>query len=81
MWIQVKVWKDFEKLNFSLMMRKFDVVIQVNTVQKTLVEAWGLIRETFVDPTFNHQGMFLRIKIRNQCQCLNNGLNLVRFLS
>lgn len=24
-------------------------------MQKTLVEAWGLIRETFVDPTFNHQ--------------------------
>jgi len=21
------------------------------------VEAWGLIRETFVDPTFNHQGI------------------------
>ena len=29
---------------------------QVNRVQKTLVETWGLIRETFVDPTFNHQG-------------------------
>jgi hypothetical protein len=29
---------------------------QVNRVQRTLVEAWGLIRETFVDPTFNHQG-------------------------
>ncbi|KAL6604843.1 hypothetical protein ACP70R_042787 [Stipagrostis hirtigluma subsp. patula] len=28
---------------------------EVNRVQKTLVEAWGLIRETFVDPTFNHQ--------------------------
>lgn len=28
---------------------------EVNTVQRTLVEAWGLIRETFVDPTFNHQ--------------------------
>ncbi|RWW40105.1 hypothetical protein BHE74_00054503 [Ensete ventricosum] len=27
----------------------------VNTVQRTLVEAWGLIRETFIDPTFNHQ--------------------------
>ncbi|KAI7990237.1 hypothetical protein LOK49_LG12G02058 [Camellia lanceoleosa] len=27
----------------------------VNTVQRTLVEAWALIRETFVDPTFNHQ--------------------------
>lgn len=21
------------------------------------MEAWGLIRETFVDPTFNHQGI------------------------
>jgi hypothetical protein len=30
---------------------------QVNRVQRTLVEAWGLIRETFVDPTFNHQGI------------------------
>ncbi|XP_023638563.1 carboxyl-terminal-processing peptidase 3, chloroplastic isoform X2 [Capsella rubella] len=28
---------------------------EVTTVQRTLVEAWGLIRETFVDPTFNHQ--------------------------
>ncbi|KAF9597330.1 hypothetical protein IFM89_017233 [Coptis chinensis] len=28
---------------------------EVNTVQRTLVETWGLIRETFVDPTFNHQ--------------------------
>ncbi|XP_044469041.1 carboxyl-terminal-processing peptidase 3, chloroplastic-like isoform X2 [Mangifera indica] len=28
---------------------------EVNKVQRTLVEAWGLIRETFVDPTFNHQ--------------------------
>ncbi|XP_010504702.1 PREDICTED: carboxyl-terminal-processing peptidase 3, chloroplastic-like isoform X1 [Camelina sativa] len=28
---------------------------EVSTVQRTLVEAWGLIRETFVDPTFNHQ--------------------------
>ncbi|KAJ4817720.1 Carboxyl-terminal-processing protease [Rhynchospora pubera] len=29
--------------------------IEVNRVQKTLVETWGLIRETFIDPTFNHQ--------------------------
>ncbi|KVI12061.1 hypothetical protein Ccrd_009524 [Cynara cardunculus var. scolymus] len=29
---------------------------EVNAVQRTLVETWGLIRETFVDPTFNHQG-------------------------
>ncbi|KAB2608183.1 C-terminal processing peptidase [Pyrus ussuriensis x Pyrus communis] len=28
---------------------------EVNSVQRTLVETWGLIRETFVDPTFNHQ--------------------------
>ncbi|KAK9289565.1 hypothetical protein L1049_007721 [Liquidambar formosana] len=28
---------------------------EVNTVQRTLVEAWGLIRETFIDPTYNHQ--------------------------
>lgn len=28
---------------------------EVNTVQRTLVEAWGLVRETFIDPTFNHQ--------------------------
>ncbi|XP_035545336.1 carboxyl-terminal-processing peptidase 3, chloroplastic-like isoform X1 [Juglans regia] len=28
---------------------------EVNTVQRTLVEAWGLIRETFIDPSFNHQ--------------------------
>ena len=31
---------------------------EVNRVQRTLVEAWGLIRETFVDPTFNHQGPY-----------------------
>ncbi|KNA04809.1 hypothetical protein SOVF_196290 [Spinacia oleracea] len=29
--------------------------VEVNRVQRTLIEAWGLIRETFVDPTFNHQ--------------------------
>ncbi|KAL2923723.1 Carboxyl-terminal-processing peptidase 3 chloroplastic [Bienertia sinuspersici] len=29
--------------------------IEVNRVQRTLVEAWGLIRETFIDPTFNQQ--------------------------
>lgn len=28
---------------------------EVSTVQRTLVEAWGLIRETYVDPTFNNQ--------------------------
>ncbi|XP_077214664.1 peptidase S41 family protein [Tasmannia lanceolata] len=35
---------------------------EVNTVQRTLVEAWGLIRETFVDPTFNHQDWDLRLQ-------------------
>lgn len=33
-------------------------VPQVNAVQKTLVEAWGIVRETYVDPTFNDQGKF-----------------------
>ncbi|RZC83087.1 hypothetical protein C5167_045873 [Papaver somniferum] len=28
---------------------------EVSRVQRTLVETWGLIRESFVDPTFNHQ--------------------------
>lgn len=28
---------------------------EVTTVQRTLIETWGLIRETYVDPTFNHQ--------------------------
>ncbi|CAI9285352.1 unnamed protein product [Lactuca saligna] len=28
---------------------------EVNAVQRTLVETWGLIRETFFDPNFNHQ--------------------------
>ncbi|XP_073045849.1 carboxyl-terminal-processing peptidase 3, chloroplastic isoform X1 [Primulina eburnea] len=35
---------------------------QVNTVQRTLVEAWGLIRETFIDPTFNHQDWDLQLQ-------------------
>lgn len=35
---------------------------EVNTVQKTLVEAWGLIRETFFDPTFNHQDWDLKLQ-------------------
>ncbi|KAF5938258.1 hypothetical protein HYC85_025764 [Camellia sinensis] len=35
---------------------------EVNTVQRTLVEAWGLIRETFVDPTFNHQDWDLKLQ-------------------
>ncbi|WZZ17828.1 hypothetical protein YC2023_110917 [Brassica napus] len=28
---------------------------EVTAVQRNLVESWGLIREAFVDPTFNHQ--------------------------
>lgn len=35
---------------------------EVNTVQRTLVETWGLIRETFVDPTFNHQDWDLKLQ-------------------
>ncbi|KAM6568455.1 hypothetical protein CsatB_016440 [Cannabis sativa] len=35
---------------------------EVNRVQRTLVEAWGLIRETFVDPTFNHQDWDLKLQ-------------------
>lgn len=35
---------------------------EVNTVQKTLVEAWGLIKETFVDPTFNNQDWDLKLQ-------------------
>jgi len=30
--------------------------LQVNTVQQTLVEAWGIVWGTYVDPTFNNQG-------------------------
>jgi hypothetical protein len=30
--------------------------LQVNTVQQTLVEAWGIVQGTYVDPTFNNQG-------------------------
>uniref|UniRef100_A0A1D1Z0V3 C-terminal processing peptidase n=1 Tax=Anthurium amnicola TaxID=1678845 RepID=A0A1D1Z0V3_9ARAE len=37
-------------------------VREVNTVQRTLVEAWGLIRETFIDPTFNHQDWDLKLQ-------------------
>ncbi|MQL91241.1 hypothetical protein Taro_023851, partial [Colocasia esculenta] len=37
-------------------------VREVNTVQRTLVEAWGLIRETFVDPTFNHQDWDMKLQ-------------------
>ncbi|KEH41543.1 carboxy-terminal processing peptidase-like protein [Medicago truncatula] len=35
---------------------------EVNAVQRTLVEAWGLIRETFVDPTFNHQDWDMKLQ-------------------
>ncbi|KFK35013.1 hypothetical protein AALP_AA5G222800 [Arabis alpina] len=35
---------------------------EVTTVQRTLVEAWSLIRETFVDPTFNHQDWDFRLQ-------------------
>ncbi|CAI9100062.1 OLC1v1036984C1 [Oldenlandia corymbosa var. corymbosa] len=35
---------------------------EINTVQRTLVEAWGLIRETFVDPTFNHQDWDMKLQ-------------------
>lgn len=27
------------------------------------MEAWGLIRETFIDPTFNHQGNKIEFSI------------------
>nr|XP_029118540.1 carboxyl-terminal-processing peptidase 3, chloroplastic isoform X3 [Elaeis guineensis] len=35
---------------------------EVNTVQRTLIEAWGLIRESFIDPTFNHQDWDLKLQ-------------------
>ena len=31
--------------------------MQMNIVQRTLVEAWGIVRETYIDPTFNNQGI------------------------
>ncbi|XP_078443730.1 peptidase S41 family protein [Wolffia australiana] len=37
-------------------------VREVNIVQRTLVEAWGLIRESFVDPTFNHQDWEMKLQ-------------------
>ena len=37
----------------------------MNRVQRTLVEAWGLIRETFVDPTYNHQGISTELLLFN----------------
>lgn len=36
--------------------------IEVNRVQRTLIEAWGLIRESFIDPTFNHQDWDLKLQ-------------------
>ncbi|BFI30960.1 carboxyl-terminal processing protease [Marchantia polymorpha subsp. ruderalis] len=35
---------------------------EVNTVQRTLVEAWGIVRETYVDPSFNHQDWDLTLE-------------------
>lgn len=35
---------------------------EVNAVQKTLVEAWGIVRETYVDPTFNDQDWDLKLQ-------------------
>ncbi|KAJ0965137.1 hypothetical protein J5N97_026275 [Dioscorea zingiberensis] len=35
---------------------------EVNAVQRTLVETWGLIRESFIDPTFNHQDWDLKLQ-------------------
>lgn len=37
-------------------------MMQVNTVQRTLVEAWGIVRETYVDPSFNHQDWDLTLE-------------------
>jgi len=31
-------------------------LLQVTKVQRALVETWGIVREAFFDPTFNHQG-------------------------
>ncbi|CAM6003435.1 unnamed protein product [Sphagnum balticum] len=35
---------------------------EVNTVQQTLVEAWGIVRGTYVDPTFNNQDWDLKLQ-------------------
>ncbi|KAL2633013.1 hypothetical protein R1flu_004492 [Riccia fluitans] len=35
---------------------------EVNSVQRTLVEAWGIVRETYVDPSFNHQDWNLKLE-------------------
>ncbi|KAG0581655.1 hypothetical protein KC19_4G269400 [Ceratodon purpureus] len=35
---------------------------EVNAVQRTLVEAWGIVRETYVDPSFNNQDWDLKLQ-------------------
>ncbi|KAH7512449.1 hypothetical protein FEM48_Zijuj12G0091900 [Ziziphus jujuba var. spinosa] len=62
----LSVWCDSPALAESLTVA-FPVsrASEVNTVQRTLVEAWGLIRETFIDPTFNHQGNGVLSKFPN----------------
>ncbi|XP_015866140.2 carboxyl-terminal-processing peptidase 3, chloroplastic [Ziziphus jujuba] len=59
----LSVWCDSPALAESLTVA-FPVsrASEVNTVQRTLVEAWGLIRETFIDPTFNHQDWDLKLQ-------------------
>eukprot|EP00850_Spirogloea_muscicola_P021959 SM000269S09914 [mRNA] locus=s269:142314:145190:- [translate_table: standard] len=39
---------------YSVVLREPSLT-EVSTLQRTLVEAWGIVREAFVDPTFNHQ--------------------------
>jgi hypothetical protein len=39
-----------------------EMMLQVNNVQRTLVEAWGIVRETYVDPTFNNQDWDLKLE-------------------
>ncbi|KAL9240125.1 hypothetical protein vseg_014382 [Gypsophila vaccaria] len=36
--------------------------LEVNRVQRTLIETWGLIRESFIDPSFNHQDWDLKLQ-------------------
>ncbi|CAO2831767.1 unnamed protein product [Amaranthus hypochondriacus] len=36
--------------------------LEVNRAQRTLIEAWGLIRESFIDPSFNHQDWDLKLQ-------------------
>ncbi|KAK9725762.1 hypothetical protein RND81_05G167300 [Saponaria officinalis] len=42
--------------------RSLEGVLQVNRVQRTLIETWGLIRESFIDPSFNHQDWDLKLQ-------------------